>query len=34
MPAATEAALERWTEQEYRWGFTTDIEADSALGSV
>ena len=30
MPAATEAALKRWTEQEYRWGFTTDIEADSA----
>ncbi|UCE62380.1 MAG: Fe-S cluster assembly protein SufB [Phycisphaerales bacterium] len=30
MPATTEAALKRWTEQEYRWGFTTDIEADSA----
>ena len=30
MPAATDTALKRWAEQEYRWGFTTDIEADSA----
>jgi len=29
MATASEAALKRWSEQEYRWGFTTDIDADS-----
>ncbi len=30
MPAATDAALEKWEAQEYKYGFYTDIEADSA----
>ena len=30
MAAATDSTVKRWAEQEYRWGFITDIEADSA----
>ncbi len=29
MPPTSDAALERWEQQEYKWGFVTDIEADS-----
>ncbi len=30
MATATESTIERWAKQEYKYGFVTDIEADSA----
>src|SRR5690606_11651873 len=30
MTTATTDTLERWASSEYKWGFTTDIEAESA----
>ena len=30
MTTANDSTLDRWADQEYKWGFVTDIEADSA----